>query len=47
MKRTFSFYIEEELLEEIREIAKQEYRTLSRQIIIAIREYVKAYKQNN
>ena len=47
IKKSVSFYIEEELLEELRKIAAWEYRSLNKQIMIAIREYVNAYQKKS
>lgn len=47
MKKTVTFCIEEELLGKLRKIAEQEYRSLSKQIEIAVREYVTAYEQKD
>ena len=44
--KNVSVRIEEELLAELRKIAEREYRSVSKQIVIAIRAYVKTYHDN-
>lgn len=44
-KKPFSIKIEEDILKELRSIAKKELRSVNNTIEVGLREYVKNYKK--
>ena len=44
-KRRFSIQMEETMLNEIREIAKKERRSVNKQIVILVRKYLEKYEE--